>query len=64
MDLKLKSLTLATFPSSPISMRSFPPGMCTAIDWSQTRAFALPSDQHGWVRINLRGREAQGARRD
>lgn len=30
-------------------------------DWSRTRAFALPSDQHGYVRVNLAGREAQGA---
>lgn len=29
-------------------------------DWSRTRAFSLPSDQHGWVRINLAGREAAG----
>jgi predicted AlkP superfamily phosphohydrolase/phosphomutase len=32
-----------------------------AHDWSRTRAFALPGDdQHGWVRINLRGRERDG----
>jgi len=31
-----------------------------AYDWSKTRAFSLPSDQHGWVRINMRGREAKG----
>ena len=31
-------------------------------DWSRTRAFALPcDDQHGWVRINLRGRERRGS---
>jgi len=36
------------------------PTMMPAFDWSQTRAFALPSDQHGWIRINLRGREALG----
>ena len=29
-------------------------------DWSRTRAFALPTNQHGWVRINLRGRERDG----
>lgn len=29
-------------------------------DWTQTRAFALPTDQHGWIRINLAGREAHG----
>lgn len=31
-----------------------------AYDWSRTRAFSLPTDQHGWVRINLAGREARG----
>jgi predicted AlkP superfamily phosphohydrolase/phosphomutase len=36
------------------------PTMMPALDWSRTRAFALPSDQHGWVRVNLRGREAEG----
>jgi predicted AlkP superfamily phosphohydrolase/phosphomutase len=29
-------------------------------DWSRTQAFALPTDQHGWIRINLVGREAEG----
>jgi predicted AlkP superfamily phosphohydrolase/phosphomutase len=29
-------------------------------DWARTRAFVLPSEQHGWVRINLRGRERDG----
>ena len=31
-----------------------------AIDWSRTRAFCLPTDLEGYVRINLRGREPQG----
>jgi predicted AlkP superfamily phosphohydrolase/phosphomutase len=35
--------------------------MLPVYDWRRTRAFALPSDQHGWVRINLEGREASGA---
>ena len=29
-------------------------------DWSRTRAFPLPSDGTGYVRINLRGREREG----
>jgi predicted AlkP superfamily phosphohydrolase/phosphomutase len=29
-------------------------------DWSQTRAFTLPADLEGCIRINLRGREPQG----
>jgi predicted AlkP superfamily phosphohydrolase/phosphomutase len=31
-----------------------------AIDWSRTRAFCLPTDLEGCVRINLRGRETHG----
>jgi predicted AlkP superfamily phosphohydrolase/phosphomutase len=34
--------------------------MLGAYDWAHTRAFALPTDQHGWVRLNLAGREARG----
>jgi predicted AlkP superfamily phosphohydrolase/phosphomutase len=30
------------------------------IDWSKTRAFTLPSDSEGCIRINLKGREPQG----
>jgi predicted AlkP superfamily phosphohydrolase/phosphomutase len=41
-------------------MRLAGPTMMPALDWGRTRAFSLPSDQHGWVRVNLRGREAQG----
>jgi predicted AlkP superfamily phosphohydrolase/phosphomutase len=36
------------------------PTMIPAYDWRRTRAFAIPSDQHGWIRINLVGREAKG----
>lgn len=35
-------------------------GMMPAYDWSRTVAFPLPTDQHGWIRLNLMGREAQG----
>jgi predicted AlkP superfamily phosphohydrolase/phosphomutase len=31
-----------------------------AVDWSQTRAFTLPTDLEGCIRINLKGREPQG----
>jgi predicted AlkP superfamily phosphohydrolase/phosphomutase len=34
--------------------------MLARYDWEHTRAFALPSDQHGWIRVNLAGREARG----
>ena len=30
------------------------------IDWSRTRAYLLPTDLEGYVRVNLRGREPQG----
>ena len=30
------------------------------IDWSRTRAFTLPTDLEGYIRINLRGREPEG----
>jgi predicted AlkP superfamily phosphohydrolase/phosphomutase len=30
------------------------------IDWSRTRAFPLPTDLEGCIRINLKGREPQG----
>jgi predicted AlkP superfamily phosphohydrolase/phosphomutase len=31
-----------------------------ALDWSKTRAFAVPSDVQGFLRLNLRGRERDG----
>lgn len=30
------------------------------IDWSRTRAFCLPTDLEGYIRVNLRGREPAG----
>ena len=36
------------------------PTMLPAYDWSRTRAFSLPTDQYGWIRINLIGRESLG----
>lgn len=30
------------------------------IDWTRTRAFCLPTDLEGYIRINLRGREPEG----
>ena len=29
-------------------------------EWAATRAFAIPSEQHGWIRFNVAGREAAG----
>lgn len=35
-------------------------GMIPSYDWSRTQAFPLPTSQHGWIRVNLKGREADG----
>jgi predicted AlkP superfamily phosphohydrolase/phosphomutase len=55
----LKKLYYRTLPPSA-TQRLAQPTMLPAYDWARTRAFALPTDQHGWVRINLKGREAAG----
>lgn len=34
--------------------------MTPRYDWSRTQAFPLPTDQHGWIRVNLKDREAAG----
>lgn len=36
------------------------PTMLPVYDWKTTRAFSLPTDQYGWIRVNLAGREALG----
>jgi predicted AlkP superfamily phosphohydrolase/phosphomutase len=48
-------------PSAMTAVLTQPSMPMPAYDWSRTVAFALPTDQHGWVRLNLRGREAQGS---
>jgi predicted AlkP superfamily phosphohydrolase/phosphomutase len=35
-------------------------GILPPYDWSRTKAFALPYEQYGNIRINLAGREAEG----
>ncbi|MGB7925284.1 MAG: alkaline phosphatase family protein [Pyrinomonadaceae bacterium] len=37
--------------------------MLPQYDWSRTRAFSLPTDQHGWIRLNVAGREGKGIER-
>src|SRR5258705_10836549 len=37
------------------------PTMLPVYDWENTRAFSLPTDQYGWIRINLIEREVQGS---
>jgi predicted AlkP superfamily phosphohydrolase/phosphomutase len=56
---RLKRLYYRTLPQAA-TQRLAQPTMMPAYDWARTRAFALPTDQHGWVRINLAGREALG----
>ncbi len=55
----LKKLYYQTLPATATQALARPT-MLPAYDWTQTRAFSLPTDQHGWIRINLKGREAEG----
>jgi predicted AlkP superfamily phosphohydrolase/phosphomutase len=55
----LRKLYYKTVPPTA-TQRLARPTMMPAYDWNHTRAFSLPSDQHGWIRINLKGREASG----
>ena len=55
----VKKLYYKTLPKGA-TYRLARPTMMPAYDWSRTRAFAVPTDQHGWIRVNLAGREAQG----
>ncbi|HEY8188584.1 MAG TPA: hypothetical protein VIF64_21120 [Pyrinomonadaceae bacterium] len=55
----LKRLYYKTLPATATQQLARPT-MLPAYDWSQTRAFSLPTDQHGWIRVNLQGREAGG----
>jgi predicted AlkP superfamily phosphohydrolase/phosphomutase len=45
-------------PPTRLDLAKF--AVTTRYDWSRTRAFALPSEQYGWIRVNLEGREAAG----
>ena len=56
---RLKRLYYRVTPSTA-TYKLARPTMLPAYDWQNTRAFALPTDQYGWIRINLKGREAQG----
>ena len=48
-------------PRSVTTRLAQPPSSEVAYDWSRTRAFSWPSDQHGWIRVSLAGRERDGA---
>ncbi len=57
---KLKKLYYKLTPTST-THRLARPTMLPVYDWANTRAFSLPTDQYGWIRINLVGREAKGS---
>jgi predicted AlkP superfamily phosphohydrolase/phosphomutase len=59
MPESLKKVYYKTLPPT-VTHQLARPTMLPLYDWSRTRAFALPTDQHGWIRINLEGREARG----
>jgi predicted AlkP superfamily phosphohydrolase/phosphomutase len=56
---RLKRLYYRMVPGSTLMVLA-QPNVLPAYDWSRTRAFALPTEQHGWIRVNLKGREAEG----
>lgn len=56
----LKNLYYKLTPTAAIHKLARPT-MLPVYDWQNTRAFPLPTDQYGWIRINLIGREAQGS---
>ena len=56
---ELKQLYYKLMPASA-TYQLARPTMIPTYDWQNTRAFSLPTDQYGWVRINLIGREAEG----
>lgn len=55
----VKKLYYKTLPHSTTKYLARPT-MLPAYDWDRTRAFSLPTDQHGWIRINLQARERAG----
>ncbi len=60
MPRGLKNIYHRRLPQA-VTHRLAQPTMMPAYDWQRTRAFSLPSDQHGWIRVNLAGRESKGS---
>jgi predicted AlkP superfamily phosphohydrolase/phosphomutase len=58
---RAKRLYHRWLPQPVISRLTQPSMPLPAYDWSRTTAISLPTDQHGWIRVNLRGREARGS---
>lgn len=57
---KLKKLYYTLTPATA-THKLARPTMIPLYDWANTRAFSLPTDQYGWIRINLIGRESAGS---
>jgi predicted AlkP superfamily phosphohydrolase/phosphomutase len=57
---KLKKLYYKLAPATA-TQKLARPTMIPLYDWANTRAFSLPTDQYGWIRINLIGRESAGS---
>src|SRR5678815_2003607 len=58
--LSLRKLYYRVAPPAAIQQVARPT-MLPVYDWARTRAFSLPTDQYGWIRINLQGREEKGS---
>jgi predicted AlkP superfamily phosphohydrolase/phosphomutase len=56
-----KRLYRRSLPSRVVDRLTRPSMPVPVYDWARTTAFSLPTDQHGWIRVNLRGREALGS---
>jgi predicted AlkP superfamily phosphohydrolase/phosphomutase len=57
---ELKKLYYKLTPTA-VTHKLARPTMLPVYDWQNTHAFSLPTDQYGWIRVNLAGREAQGS---
>jgi predicted AlkP superfamily phosphohydrolase/phosphomutase len=55
-----KRLYYRLVPRTVSAFLAQPAAPLPAYDWSRTVAISLPTDQQGWIRFNLRGREARG----
>lgn len=55
----LRNLYRSTVPL-PMRSRWGKAQRMPAYDWSRTQAFCIPTDQYGWIRVNLSGRERDG----
>ena len=49
-----------THAPRPVRLRVAHPNLLPPYDWSRTSAFSLPTDHHGYMRVNLAGRERLG----